>query len=122
MIPYGKQHITQEDIDEVIKVLKSEYLTSGPAVTKFEDIVKEFTGAKHAIALTNATSGLHVACLALGLKKGEIGVTVPISFLASSNCIIYCGADVKFVDIDPETVCMSPKNSKNLLSKMALQK
>ncbi len=117
MIPYGKQHITQEDIDEVIKVLKSEYLTSGPAVTKFEDIVKEFTGAKHAIALTNATSGLHVACLALGLKKGDIGVTVPISFLASSNCIIYCGADVEFVDIDPETVCMSPKKLEEFIIK-----
>jgi UDP-4-amino-4,6-dideoxy-N-acetyl-beta-L-altrosamine transaminase len=117
MIPYGRQHITQEDIDEVIKVLKSDYLTSGPAVTKFENIVKDFTGAKHAIALTNATSGLHVACLAIGLKEGDIGVTVPISFLASSNCIIYCGAEVDFVDIEEDSVCMSPSRLEEYISK-----
>ena len=117
MIPYGRQHITQEDIDEVIKVLKSDYLTSGPAVTKFENIVKDFTGAKHAIALTNATSGLHVACLAIGLKEGDIGVTVPISFLASSNCIIYCGAEVDFVDIEEDSVCMSPSKLEEYITK-----
>tara|TARA_A100001011_G_C14313395_1_gene846742 strand:+ start:2694 stop:3899 length:1206 start_codon:yes stop_codon:yes gene_type:complete len=122
MIPYGKQHITQADIDEVIRVLKSEYLTSGPAVKKFENIVKEFTGAKHAIALSNATSGLHVACLAIGLQKGDIGVTVPISFLASSNCIIYCGAEVDFVDIDNQSVCMSPVKLEEYIKKKGAPK
>ena len=109
MIPYGKQHITDEDIDAVIKVLKSEYLTSGPAVTEFEDTVKNFIGVKHAIALSNATSGLHVACLALDLQKGDTGVTSPVTFLASANCIVYCGAKPDFVDVDEETFCLSPE-------------
>ena len=100
MIPYGKQHITDEDIKAVTKVLKSEYLTGGPAVTKFENLVKNFIGVKHAIALSNATSGLHVACLALGLGKGDVGVTAPVTFLASANCIAYCGARPDFVDVD----------------------
>ena len=109
MIPYGKQHITDEDIDAVIKVLKSEYLTSGPAVTEFENTVKNFIGVKHAIALSNATSGLHVACLAIDLKKGDTGVTSPVTFLASANCIVYCGARPDFVDVDEETFCLSPE-------------
>ena len=108
MIPYGKQHITKEDIKAVIKVLQSEYLTGGPAVTKFEDLVKNFIGVKHAIALSNATSGLHVACLALGLGKGDVGVTAPVTFLASANCIAYCGARPDFVDVDEKTLCLSP--------------
>ena len=109
MIPYGKQHITDEDIKAVTKVLKSEYLTGGPAVTKFENLVKNFIGVKHAIALSNATSGLHVACLALGLGKGDVGVTAPVTFLASANCIAYCGARPDFVDVDAKTFCLSPE-------------
>ena len=108
MIPYGKQVITQEDIDAVLEVLKSNYLTGGPAVTKFENVVKEYIGAKHAIALSNATSGLHAACLAIGLGPSDIGLTSPITFLASSNCIAYCGARPDFIDIESDTLCMSP--------------
>ena len=108
MIPYGRQIITQEDIDAVLETLQSDYLTGGPAVTKFENIVKEYIGVKHAIALSNATSGLHVACLAIGLGQSDVGLTSPISFLASANCIAYCGADPDFIDINSDTLCMCP--------------
>ena len=117
MIPYGKQHITKEDIKAVIKVLKSEYLTGGPAVKRFEDLVKNFIGVKHAIALSNATSGLHVACLALDLKKGDVGVTAPVTFLASANCIAYCGARPDFVDVEEETLCLSPEKLEQYIKK-----
>ena len=117
MIPYGKQHITDEDIEAVIKVLKSEYLTGGPAVKEFEDTVKKFIGVKHAIALSNATSGLHAACLALDLKEGDIGITSPVTFLASANCIAYCGATPDFVDVDEETFCLSPSKLEEYIKK-----
>jgi len=108
MIPYGKQIITQEDIDAVLETLKSNYLTGGPAVTKFENAVKDYIGVKHAIALSNATSGLHVACLSIGLGPTDVGLTSPITFLASSNCVAYCGANPDFIDIESDTLCMSP--------------
>jgi dTDP-4-amino-4,6-dideoxygalactose transaminase len=103
MIPYGKQDINQNDIDAVIDVLKSDFLTQGPQVPRFEDIVKNYCGSKYAVAVNSATSALHIACLALGLGKDDILWTSPISFVASSNAALYCGASIDFVDIDFNT-------------------
>ncbi|MBQ4849030.1 UDP-4-amino-4,6-dideoxy-N-acetyl-beta-L-altrosamine transaminase [Pseudoalteromonas sp. MMG012] len=103
MIPYGKQSIDQQDIDAVINVLKSDWLTQGPKVPEFEQAVADYTGCKHAIAVNSATSALHIACLALGVKHGDSVWTSPISFVASSNCALYCGARVDFVDIESST-------------------
>ncbi len=107
MIPYGKQDISQEDIDAVITVLKSDYLTQGPHVPLFEQRVANYCGAKHGVAVNSATSALHIACLALGLTAGDWLWTSPNTFVASANCGLYCGAQVDFVDIDPETYNMS---------------
>ena len=107
MIPYGRQDISQEDINAVIDVLKSDFLTQGPVVPKFEKAVSDYTGASFGIAVNSATSALHVACLALGVGKGDTVWTSPISFVASANCALYCGADVDFIDIDPLTYNMS---------------
>ncbi|MEI5638184.1 MULTISPECIES: UDP-4-amino-4,6-dideoxy-N-acetyl-beta-L-altrosamine transaminase [unclassified Pseudoalteromonas] len=107
VIPYGKQSISQDDINAVIDVLESDWLTQGPAVPAFENAIAEYCGANHACATNSATSALHIACLALGVGKGDIVWTSPISFVASSNCALYCGADVDFVDIDLETGNMS---------------
>ena len=106
-IPYGKQNISQADVDAVVDVLKSDFLTQGPQVPAFEKSVAQVVGAKHALAVNSATSALHIACLALGLGKGDILWTSPITFVASSNCALYCGADIDFVDIDPQTYNMS---------------
>ena len=108
MIPYGKHHVTDEDIDEVVKVLKSEFLTQGPKIPEFEDMICAYTGANYAIAVNSATSALHIACKALGLGKGDILWTSPITFVASANCALYCNADIDFVDIDPETYNLCP--------------
>ena len=107
MIFYGKQSVDQSDIDAVVEVLKSDFLTQGPAIEKFEKCVAEYCGVKYAVAVTNATSALHIACLAAGLGKGDVLWTSPITFTASANCGRYCGADVDFVDIDPSTYNMS---------------
>lgn len=107
MIPYGRQDINQEDIDAVVNVLKSDFLTQGPAVPEFEQTVAGYCKAKHGVAVNSATSALHIACLALGLGKGDILWTTPITFVASANCGLYCRADVDFVDIDPDTYNMS---------------
>ncbi|MEQ5873807.1 MULTISPECIES: UDP-4-amino-4,6-dideoxy-N-acetyl-beta-L-altrosamine transaminase [unclassified Pseudoalteromonas] len=107
VIPYGKQSISQDDINAVIDVLKSDWLTQGPAVPAFESAIAEYCGASHACATNSATSALHIACLALGVGKGDIVWTSPISFVASSNCALYCGAEVDFADIDLETGNMS---------------
>ena len=107
MIFYGKQSIDQNDIDAVVEVLKSDFLTQGPAIEKFEKCVSEYCGAKYAVAVTSATAALHISCLATGLGKGDILWTSPITFTASANCGRYCGADVDFVDIDPSTYNMS---------------
>ena len=106
-IPYGKQNINQQDIDAVIQVLQSDFLTQGPQVPLFEKTVAEYVGAEYALAVNSATSALHIACLALGLKKGDVLWTSPITFVASANCALYCGADVDFVDIDPQTYNLS---------------
>ncbi|MCP4321375.1 MAG: UDP-4-amino-4,6-dideoxy-N-acetyl-beta-L-altrosamine transaminase [Alteromonadales bacterium] len=100
MIPYGKQKISQEDIDSVIEVLSSDYLTQGPKVPKFEEEIAQYCQSSYACAVNSATSALHIACLALEVDKGDIVWTSPISFVASANCALYCGATVDFVDID----------------------
>jgi UDP-4-amino-4,6-dideoxy-N-acetyl-beta-L-altrosamine transaminase len=103
VIPYGRQDVTAEDVRAVTDVLQSEFLTQGPAVPRFEDAVRAWTGAGHAVAANSATSALHIACLALGVGPGDRVWTVPNTFVASANCARYCGADVEFVDIDPVT-------------------
>ncbi len=107
MIPYGRQSISQADVDAVVEVLKSDFLTQGPQVPAFEKAVARYVGVPHAIAVNSATSALHMACLALGLGRGDILWTSPISFVASANCGLYCGAQVDFVDIDARTYNMS---------------
>ena len=109
MIPYGKQDITQADIDAVVTVLQSEHLTQGPVVPRFERTVANHVGAKHALAVNSATSALHIACLSLGLGSGDWLWTTPVTFVASANCGLYCGAQVDFVDIDPRTFNLCPK-------------
>lgn len=109
MIPYGKQDISQADIDAVLEVLQSDFLTQGPKVPEFEAKVANHVGAKHGLAVNSATSALHIACLALGLGEGEWLWTTPITFVASANCGLYCGAKVDFVDIDPQTYNLCPK-------------
>ena len=103
MIPYGKQDITQIDIDAVVAVLKSDSLTQGPQVPLFEDSIKQAVNSEHALAVNSATSALHIACLALGVSKGDVVWTTPITFVASANCALYCGADIDFIDINSET-------------------
>ena len=107
MIPYGRQDINQQDIDAVINVLKSDYLTQGPQVPLFEKTINKIVNSKHAIAVNSATSALHIACLALGVGKGNIVWTTPITFVASANCARYCGASIDFVDIDSKTYNLS---------------
>lgn len=107
-IPYGRQDIAPEDVDAVAEVLRSEWLTQGPNVGAFEDALKESSGAAYAVAVNSATSALHIACLALDLGPGDLAWTVPISFVASANCIRYCGAEVDFVDVDRETGNIDP--------------
>ncbi len=109
MIPYGRQEINQEDVDAVVSVLKSDFLTQGPMVQRFEKMVASHVGAQYAIAANSATSALHIACLALDLSSGDWLWTTPITFVASANCGIYCGASVDFVDIDPITYNLCPK-------------
>lgn len=115
MIPYGHQDITQDDIDAVVKVLCSDFLTQGPLVPRFEQTVAGHVGTKHAIAVNSATSALHIACLALGLGLGDWLWTTPITFVASANCGLYCGAQVDFVDIDPRTYNLCPQALKRKL-------
>ena len=108
MIPYGRQDITQADIDAVVAVLQSDYLTQGPVVPVRANS-SQHVGAKHALAVNSATSALHIACLALGLGSGDWLWTTPITFVASANCGLYCGAQVDFVDIEPRTYNLCPQ-------------
>ena len=103
MIPYGRQEISDQDVQAVVDVLRSDFLTQGPAVPKFERAIAAHVGARYATAVNSATSALHIACLALGLGPGDVLWTVPNTFIASANCARYCGADVDFVDIDPQS-------------------
>src|SRR5690554_237317 len=109
MIPYGRQDITEADIEAVVAVLKSDFLTQGPQVPRFEQKVAQHVGARHALAVNSATSALHIACLALGLGPDDWLWTTPVTFVASANCGLYCGAQVDFVDIDPATYNLCPK-------------
>lgn len=108
MIPYGRQNISQADINAVLDVLKSDFLTQGPVVPKFEEALKQKTGGKYAVASANATAALHLACLALDLGPGDFLWTSPITFVASANVGRYCGATIDFVDIEPETFNICP--------------
>lgn len=107
MIPYGRQDISQADIDAVVEVLRSDLLTQGPMVPRFEQAITDYCGARHAVAVNSATSALHLACLSLGVGPGNKVWTSPITFVASANSALYCGAQVDFVDIDPHTCNMS---------------
>ncbi|MCU8001548.1 MULTISPECIES: UDP-4-amino-4,6-dideoxy-N-acetyl-beta-L-altrosamine transaminase [unclassified Shewanella] len=109
MIPYGRHDINQDDIDAVLAVLKSDYLTQGPVVPVFEQAVALAVGAKYSVAVNSATSALHIACLALGVERGDLVWTSPITFVASANSALYCGAEVDFVDVAPYTGNMCPK-------------
>jgi UDP-4-amino-4,6-dideoxy-N-acetyl-beta-L-altrosamine transaminase len=107
-IPYGRQNINQNDIDAVVSVLQSDFLTQGPVVPQFEAMVASYCGSKRGVAVNSATSALHLACIALGVGSGDRVWTTPITFVASANCAVYCGASVDFVDIDSRTYNMSP--------------
>ena len=108
MIPYGRQEITQADIDAVAEVLRSDFLTQGPMVPRFEEALAAHGGARFALAANSATSALHIACMALGLGPGDWLWTSPLTFVASANCALYCGARVDFVDVDPRTYNLCP--------------
>lgn len=116
-IPYGRQDISESDIDSVVNILRSDYLTQGPVLPAFEKIVADYCGVNHSVAVNSATSALHIACLALDVGKGDIVWTTPITFVASANCALYCGADIDFVDIDPQTYNISLES---LTEKLAL--
>jgi len=114
-IPYGRQYIDQEDIDAVVSTLQADFLTQGPKVKEFEDKFAEYVGSKYAVAVNNATSGLHLAVLALGLKEGERVITTPITFAASANCVRYVGGEVWFADIDPDSYLLSIESTRKLI-------
>ena len=115
VIPYGKQHITTSDLEAVVDALKSDYLTQGPRIKEFEDCFADYVGSKFAVAVANGTAALHLNCLALGVKEGSKVITTPITFAASANCVRYCGGEVVFADIDPDTYLLSIESVKQLL-------
>jgi UDP-4-amino-4,6-dideoxy-N-acetyl-beta-L-altrosamine transaminase len=115
IIPYGKQHITKEDIDEVILALQSEHLTQGPRIKEFENKFAKYVGSKYAVAVANGTAALHLCTLALGVQEGDKVITTPITFAASANCIRYCGGEVIFSDIDPLTYLLDIEKVRTLL-------
>lgn len=108
IIPYGHQWINEKDIKEVVKVLRSDWITQGPKIKEFEDTLCNYTGAKYAVCVSNGTAALHIACLAIGVKKGDEVITSPITFVASANCVLYCGARPIFADIQEETANINP--------------
>lgn len=114
-ISYGRQNITEEDVEAVVKALTSDFLTQGPKVKEFEEQFAQYVDAKYSVAVSNATAGLHIAALALGLKQGERVITTPITFAASANCVRYGGGEVWFADIDPDTYLISYEKVKELL-------
>ena len=116
MIPYGRQNISEADVDAVIEVLHSDFLTQGSAVPKFEKCFTDYCKVKFAVAVNSATSALHLACLAMGVGKNDIVWTSPITFVASANCVLYCGGCIDFVDVDPVTGNMCVKHLAHKLS------
>ena len=115
-IPYGRQEITPEDEQAVLEVLRSDYLTQGPAIAQFESAFAGYVGAPYASAVSNGTAALHLCAMALGVKPGQKVITTPITFAASANCIRYCGGEVVFADIDPDTYLLSPASVEKLLT------
>ena len=116
-INYSRQNINQNDIENVKNVLKSNFLTQGPKVEEFEKAINKFCKSKYSVACNSATSALHISCLALGLKKNDIVWTNPVSFVASANCALYCGAKVEYIDIDLSTFNVTYENFKKKLEK-----
>ena len=114
-IPYGKQNITQADIDAVVEVLKADYLTQGPKIKEFEDAFASYVDAKYAVAVSNGTAALHLCAIALNVSEGQKVITTPITFVASANCVRYCGGEVVFGDIDPETYLLDINSVRELL-------
>jgi len=114
-IPYGRQHVTEADIQAVVNTLQSDYLTQGPAIEAFEKAFAQYVGSRYAVAVANGTAALHIAALGLGLKPGDKVITTPITFSASANCVRYCGADVLFADIDPATYLIDIQHVEALL-------
>tara|TARA_B100000900_G_scaffold415883_1_gene447693 strand:- start:108 stop:1250 length:1143 start_codon:yes stop_codon:yes gene_type:complete len=114
-IPYGRQNIDQDDINAVVGTLKSDFLTQGPKVKEFEDAFAKYLGATYAVAVNNATAGLHLSVMALGLKEGDRVITTPITFAASANCVRYVGGEVWFADIDPDTYLLDLESTKTLI-------
>lgn len=110
MIPYGKQTIEQDDIQAVVDVLKSDFLTTGPKIAEFEQTVADYVGAKYAVAISNGTSALHAACFAAGIGPGDEVITTPLTFAASANCVLYCGGTPVFADVDPKTYNIDPED------------
>ena len=115
VIPYGRQYITDEDIQVVVETLRSDYLTQGPKITEFEHAFAKYVGVEHAVAVNNATAGLHLAACALGIKPGDKVIVTPMTFAASANCVRYCGGEVVFCDIDKETYLMDVVKLRQLL-------
>lgn len=107
-IGYGRQTIEQADIDAVVATLTGDFLTQGPTVPAFEEALAAHVGARYAVAVSSGTAALHIACLAAGMKSGDVGITQPLTFVASANCFAYCAADIELVDVDPDTLMMSP--------------
>lgn len=110
MIPYGKQTIEQDDIQAVVDVLKSDFLTTGPKIAEIEQTVADYVGAKYAVAISNGTSALHAACFAAGIGPGDEVITTPLTFAASANCVLYCGGTPVFADVDPKTYNIDPED------------
>lgn len=115
-IPYGRQNITDEDIKAVVSTLKSDYLTQGPKIKEFEEAFAAYVGAKYAVAVNNATSGLHLAAIALGVQPGDKVIVTPMTFAASANCIRYCGGEVIFCDVEKDTYLMDIEKLKEILA------
>ncbi|WMN12476.1 UDP-4-amino-4,6-dideoxy-N-acetyl-beta-L-altrosamine transaminase [Marivirga salinae] len=115
IIPYGKQNITETDIQAVVETLQSDYLTQGPKIKEFEEDFADYVGSKYAVAVANGTAALHLNCLALGVKPGDKVITTPITFAASANCVRYCGGEVIFADIDSETYLLDINKARELL-------
>src|SRR6187402_827141 len=115
-IPYGKQSITEDDIRSVVEVLRSDFLTQGPAIKGFEDAFASYIGSRYAVAVANGTAALHLCTMALGVKPGDKVITTPITFAASANCVRYCGGEVEFEDIDSDTVLLDIERVRQTLA------
>lgn len=116
MIQYGRQIIEEDDIQAVVDVLKSDYLTTGPKIVEFEKLVAEYVGVRYAVAIANGTAALHAACFAAGITEGDEVITTPLTFAASANCVLYCGGKPVFADVDPETYNIDPEDIKRKIT------